>query len=139
MGDNLLLLLCVFLWGTTTFLQRLSADHMDPVVMNIIVALGFALYVPFGIWYSGGWSKIHWSPLSIGLTLTATVLSLLGNIFFYTVLKGSNHTGAQSMFICLYPVWTLILSALFLHETFSTNKVIGIIAMIVGTIFLSLR
>jgi drug/metabolite transporter (DMT)-like permease len=138
MNSNLLLLLCVLLWGTTTFLQRLSADHMNPVVMQMIVALGFALFVPFGIWQQGGWSNIKWSALSIGITLIATFMSLTGNILFYTVLKGSNHTGAQSLFLCLYPVVTLILSVLFLHETFTLFKIVGIIAMIVGTVFLSL-
>jgi drug/metabolite transporter (DMT)-like permease len=138
MSNTLLLLLCCLLWGTTTFLQRLSADHMNTVVMQMIVALGFALFVPFGIMQQGGWSNIKWSPLSIGLTLGATFLSLTGNIIFYTVLKGSQHTGAQSLFLCLYPVVTLVLSVLFLHETFSVYKVIGIVAMIAGTIFLSL-
>lgn len=139
MGDNLLLLACVFLWGTTTFLQRLSADHMNPVVMQIIVALGFALYVPFGIHQAGGWSNIKWSPISIALTLIATFMSLIGNILFYTALKGSSHTGAQTMFVSLYPVWTLVLSVVFLHETFTTNKIIGIIAMLIGMVFLGLK
>lgn len=138
MNSTLVLLLCCLLWGTTTFLQRLSADHMNPVIMQVVVALGFAIFVPFGIWYQGGWSNIKWSSLSIGLTLAATFLSLTGNILFYTVLKGSHNTGAQSLFLCLYPVITLILSVLFLHETFSVFKVIGIAAMIAGTVFLSL-
>jgi drug/metabolite transporter (DMT)-like permease len=139
MTSNLWLLLCVFLWGTTTFLQRLSADHMNPIVMQIVVALGFLLYVPFGIWHVGGWSNIKWSGLSICLTLVATIMSIVGNIVFYNVLRTSNSTGAMSMLLCLYPVWTLILSATFLHETFSVNKIVGIIAMIVGTVFLSLK
>jgi uncharacterized membrane protein len=42
------------------------------------------------------------------------------------------------MWLCLYPVITLTLSIIFLHETFTTLKVIGIIAMIAGTICLSL-
>lgn len=138
MNGNLSLLLCVLLWGTTTFLQRLSADRMSPIVMQIIVALGFALYVPLAFKMEGGFNNIKWSGISIIITLIATFLSILGNIIFYTVIRGSNHTGAQSMWLCLYPVITLVLSVIFLHETFTTLKVIGIIAMIAGTICLSL-
>lgn len=136
--SNLPLLWCVLLWGTTTFLQRLSADRMSPIAMQIIVALGFAMYVPFAIHMEGGWHAIKWSGYSIAITLVATILSIIGNVIFYTCLKGSNNTGSMGMFICLYPVITLILSVVFLHETFSIMKVIGILAMIVGTIFLSI-
>jgi len=134
----MLLLLCVLLWGTTTFLQRLSADHMSPIVIQTVVALGFVIFVPIAFHMEGGFSNIRWSPLSIGLSLTATALSICGNVVFYSVLKGSNHTGSMAMFLCLYPIWTLVLSVIFLHEAFTVSKIIGIVAMIIGTIFLSL-
>jgi uncharacterized membrane protein len=132
------LLLCVLLWGTTTFLQRLSADRMDPIVMQIIVGLGFVLYMPLAIHLSGGWHAIKWSSYSIVLTLIATFLSICGNIILYTCLRGSQHTGSMTMLLCLYPVITLLLSICFLHETFTILKVIGILAMIAGTVCLSL-
>jgi drug/metabolite transporter (DMT)-like permease len=111
---------------------------MAPIVMQIVVGLGFLLYMPLAIHMSGGWHQIKWSATSVALTLTATTLSILGNIIFYTHLRGSNHTGAMTMLLCLYPVVTLTLSVIFLHETFTALKVIGILAMIVGTVCLSL-
>lgn len=137
MSSNLLLMFCALLWGTATFLQRLSADHMNPIIMQVIIALGFVLFAPIAIHMGGGWHNIKWSGLSICLTLAATVLSIIGNITCYTVLRGSNNTGSLAMLICLYPVWTLVLSVLFLHEAFTMPKIIGIIAMVLGTIFLS--
>jgi drug/metabolite transporter (DMT)-like permease len=138
MASNFGLLLCVLILGTTTFMQRLSADRMAPIVMQIVVGLGFLLYMPIAIHMSGGWHQIKWSGASIALTLTATAMSILGNVIFYTHLRGSNNTGAMTMLLCLYPVVTLALSALFLHETFTLFKVLGVVAMIIGTICLSL-
>jgi drug/metabolite transporter (DMT)-like permease len=111
---------------------------MSPIVMQIVVGLGFLLYIPIAIHLSGGWLNIKWSAYSIILTLIATALAICCNIIFYTCLRGSNHTGATTMLMCLYPVVTLTLSALFLHETFTILKMIGIVAMIIGTICLSL-
>lgn len=106
--------------------------------MQVIVGLGFVLYIPFAIHLSGGFHNIKWSGYSIGLTLIATFLSICGNIILYTCLRGSNHTGSMTMLLCLYPVITLLLSIVFLHETFTLFKVIGILAMVIGTICLSL-
>lgn len=138
MNSNIGLLLCVLIWGTTTFMQRLSADKMSPVVMQIIVGLGFLLYMPIAIHLSGGWHAIKWSTYSIVLTLTATAMAICGNIIFYSTLRSSNNTGAMTMLLCMYPLVTLALSATFLHETFTFLKVVGVIAMIVGSVCLSL-
>jgi drug/metabolite transporter (DMT)-like permease len=134
------LLACVVLWGISTFLNRLSVETSPSIVLQMIVGLGYLAYLPIAFKLSG----IHnvwqypWSLRSIGLTLTATVCSIMANLMLYAYLKGNQHTGANTMILSLYPVVTLLLSAIFLQEHFSTAKILGIIAMITGTILLSL-
>jgi drug/metabolite transporter (DMT)-like permease len=110
---------------------------MSPVIMQLITGIVFILCIPMFIKMSGGWSNIKWSGYSIALTSCATMLSISANILLYTSLRGSQTTGATAMLISLYPVVTLLLSAVFLNEQFSLLKVIGIICMIGGAIMLS--
>ncbi len=134
--NNLLIFLCVIIWGCSMFLNRLSVERMSPIVMQVLTGIVFICGMPFLIRLSGGWSNIRWSPLSIFLTSTATILSISANILLYTSLRGSQTTGASAMVISLYPVVTLLLSAIFLSEQFSCLKITGIVCMIAGALML---
>lgn len=136
--SNWPILLCAFILGFITFIQRLSADRMDPIVMQIVVGLAFIVYIPLAVHMQGGLSNIKWSMFSIAITLIATFLVIFNNIIFYSFIRSGNNTGSTTMLLCLYPVVTLLFSVIFLHETLSLSKIIGIISMIIGTIFLSL-
>lgn len=137
---SLILFFCVILWGVSTFLNRLSVETASPLVIQIIVGFGYICYLPLALKLShvGNPFEYHWSTRSIVLTLCATVCSIVANVSLYSFLKGNNHTGANTMLLSLYPVVTLLLSALFLHEHFTWSKIVGIVAMIAGAIFLSL-
>jgi drug/metabolite transporter (DMT)-like permease len=136
---SLILFFCVILWGISTFLNRLSVETASPLVLQIIVGLGYVVYLPIALKLSGVGNpfEYRWSMHSIILTLCATVCSILANVMLYSYLKGSHHTGANTMLLSLYPVVTLLLSAVFLHEHFTNFKVLGVIAMIAGAILLS--
>jgi transporter family protein len=135
----LILLFCVILWGISTFLNALSVQTASPLVLQIIVGFGYIVYLPIAFTLSGVGNpfEYHWSMRSLILTLCSTVCSIVANVSLYSFLKGNNHTGANTMLLSLYPVVTLLLSALFLHEQFTWNKIAGVLAMIIGAIFLS--
>jgi drug/metabolite transporter (DMT)-like permease len=136
---NIVLFLCIVLWGISTFLNRLSVEQLSPLLLQSIVGFTYICYIPIALKLSGHVNPLHvkWSYTSVLLTLTATCLSIGANIMLYSYLKGSNHTGTSSMFISLYPVVTLLLSAVFLHEQISIIKVAGIVVMVFGAILLS--
>src|SRR5271166_140909 len=127
-NSNLLLIICAFIWGITTFMQKLSADKMSPVLMQIIIGVAFFVFIPFAIVHQGGISNLKWNTTSILLSFVAAFLSILANILMYSALSNNKHTGSAAMLIALYPAVTLILSALFLHEQFSFGKVLGVLA-----------
>lgn len=137
---NLILILCAIMWGISTFLNRLSVEHMSPVFLQVIVGFCYMLFLPFAIKMSGAMEPgFNWSFGSIALTLVATGISICANVLMYMVLKGSHHTGSMAMLISLYPAVTMILSVIFLHEQVTTTKIFGVIAMIGGAILLSLK
>ena len=136
-NSNLLLIICVFIWGLTTFLQKLSADRMSPVLMQVIVGVAFIVCIPIALKMEGGLSNLKWNATSVILTFGAALLSITANVLMYTALSNNKHTGSSAMIISLYPAVTLILSAIFLHEQFSLGKVIGFLAMAGGACLLT--
>lgn len=133
----LTLLLCALIWGTTTFMQKLSADKMSPVLMQIIIGVAFFIFIPFAIRHEGGFGNLKWNTTSVILSFIAAFMSIGANILMYSALSNNKHTGANAMMISLYPAFTLVLSAIFLHEQFSIGKVLGFLAMIGGATLLT--
>ena len=137
--SNLYIFLCIIFWGISTFLNRLAVEKMPAPVMQAIVGFIYLFYIPIALKLSNiNPFNYNWSISSVCLTAIATCISIVANILLYSSLKGNAHTGASTMLIALYPVVTLILSAIFLHEHFSNIKIAGVVAMIVGTILLSI-
>jgi transporter family protein len=137
MNPNLLLLFCALIWGCTTFMQKLSADKMSPILMQIIIGTVFFIFTPIAIWFQGGLSNLKWNTTSITLSFVAAAMSIVANILLYSALSNNKNTGSSAMMISLYPVVTLILSAIFLGEQFSFSKICGVSAMIIGALILS--
>lgn len=135
----LLIFLCIILWGISTFLNRLSVERISPILLQGIVGMAYMFFIPIALKLAGVTNPItyKWSYYSIALTVTATLLSIGANIILYMSLKGSSTTGASTMLISLYPLVTLILSALFLNEQFTALKIAGVITMIIGAVLLS--
>lgn len=136
---TLLIILCILMWGISTFLNRLSVERISPILLQSIVGMAYMLFIPIALRLSGISNPLHykWSYYSVALTVTATLLSIGANIILYMSLKGSSTTGASTMLISLYPLVTLILSALFLNEQFTVMKIIGIVTMVTGAILLN--
>ena len=134
-----LIILCIIMWGTSTFLNRLSVDRISPILLQSIVGMVYLFFIPIALRLSGISNPFtyKWSYYSVALTIIATVLSIAAHIVLYGSLKGSTTTGASVMLISMYPIVTLILSVLFLHEQFTALKITGIITMVVGAILLS--
>lgn len=132
--SNILILLCILLWGISAFLNRLSVERMPPLLMQVIVGSVFLFYIPVALRLTGINNPLHykWSPYSIILTACATLCSITANVLLYTSLKGSNTSGSSQMMICLYPIVTFILSIFILHEQFSVWKIFGVFVMLVG-------
>lgn len=134
---SLILLLCALIWGTTTFLNKLSADKMSPILAQIIIGIAFISFTPLAIKMEGGLSNCRWNTTSVILTFIAACMSIGANILMYSSLSNNKHTGSSTMLISLYPAVTLILSAIFLHEQFSIGKILGVLAMIGGACLLT--
>ncbi len=139
MNSNLLILVCILLWGISSFLNRLSVERMPPLLMQVIVGSVFFFYIPVALRLTGVNNPLHykWSVYSVILTAIATLCSITANILLYTSLKGSENSGSSTMMISLYPIVTLILSVFILHEHFTPWKIAGVATMLAGAYMLT--
>jgi drug/metabolite transporter (DMT)-like permease len=136
-SSSFLLILCALIWGCTTFMQKLSADKMSPILMQIIIGVAFFFFIPFAIWQQGGISNLKWNSTSVILSFVAAFMSIGAHIIMCSALSNNKHTGSDAMLISLYPAVTLVLSAIFLHEHFSFGKIVGFLAMLGGAALLT--
>jgi drug/metabolite transporter (DMT)-like permease len=135
--SHFFIFLCVLIWGTTTFLNKLSVEKMSPILMQVVVAVCYLFYIPIAFKITDASTKF--SIHSVIYTTVASVLAIVGNVIFYMFLRGNPNTGASTMLLSLYPVVTLILSVIFLQEKLNLFQITGIILMIIGAVFLSIK
>lgn len=107
------------------------------MLMQVIMATSFALFIPFAIRMEGGLGNLKWNTQSVILTFVAAFMSIGANILLYSALSNNKHTGSSAMIISMYPAVTLLYSAIFLHEQFSNGKILGFLAMIAGACLLN--
>jgi drug/metabolite transporter (DMT)-like permease len=139
--SNWLIILCIILWGVSSFLNRLSVERMPPLLMQVIVGSVFLFYIPVALRLTGVNNPLNykWSAYSVILTVMATFCSIAANILLYTSLKGNDHSGSSAMMISLYPIVTLILSVVILSEHLTYMKIAGVLVMVVGALMLSMK
>lgn len=138
MDYRYLFLVTTFCYGLASFLNRSVADKIHPYYMQMVIASTSITLVPLYLYLAkGSKSNINCDAYSIVVVVAATIISIIGSlIMFYATAKVS-HSGSLGMIISIYPVISLILSVIFLHETINTQKIIAICLMIIGTILLT--
>jgi transporter family protein len=113
----------LLLWGAWGFFSKLAAISLKPtdayiyqVVGILLAGVAMAFLVRFD--YHGKTSGILFG-LASGAAVT------FGAYFFFQAL-GRGRGGVVVTATALYPVITLLLSSVFLHESFSLKQVLGI-------------
>lgn len=118
-----------FSWRITvrTKLKPSKNDFAFTALVNLFGALTIALFIPFfGI-------KLPSSYELVGLFLVSVFLSAMGDYLLMFATKNAD-TADSSILLPLSNIWVLLLAALFLGETLTIWKVIGILLIVVGSI-----
>ena len=130
-------LLTVLCWGGASLVDKLALRGMMPIqgvmIRSLAVAAFLLLFVlPFQL-KSGAIFRIGWRPMMWVVT-SGLLATLLGQWTLYSALK-HNEVSRVVPLCSTYPVVAALLGLLFLGESFSLQKGIGI-AMVVGGVIL---
>lgn len=133
-------LIAVLLLGISNFLSRIALFKINSLYYQIITGTIGLIAVPFyfsmlAYNHSANQINLH----NILLVVIATVIALIASqIITHTIHSAQENIMNVNVWVALYPIVSYILSVIFLHETLSNYKIIGILLMVAGAIMVGL-
>ncbi len=113
----------VVAWGVWGFCSKLASNYTRPrqtLLFQAIGVVGFALVV-FALEHF----KVEWSPAGFGWSFAAGFVNFIGFLAFFAAVEKGKVSTVISL-SSLYPVITIALSVLFLHERITRREGLGI-------------
>ena len=134
---TVLLVIFVFTaWGFDAFFSKLAANRIASP-SSLWYAVGFApTIITYSLLRFGLRTLAQGNRLGIGLGFLAGALGAVGIIGFHILLSRSSASTIVPM-TGLYPALTAVLAIIFLRESVSVTKVLGIALSLVAVYLLS--
>jgi drug/metabolite transporter (DMT)-like permease len=134
-SDWAMLLLLSFLWGGSFFFIGVAVTELPPFTI-VLLRVGLAAITLWGIAFFSGYKF----PRSPALWRAFFVMGLVSNaIPFSLIVWGQTHIGAglASIINAATPLFTVLIAGVFLaDEHMSAQKVVGVLAGLIGVIVL---
>jgi bacterial/archaeal transporter family protein len=124
----------VVVWGIWGVFSKLAAAHSKPRQMLIFQSLGviaFALLV-----LALEKFRIEPSPAGFSWSFAAGFFTFIGFLTFFAALEHGKPSTVVTL-SALYPVVTIFLSILFLHEKLTMRQVAGIVFALIASVLLA--
>jgi len=125
-------LAAMFLWGVWGFFSKMATQFlrdMDAVIYHSMASAVIVLVAAFVMRF-----QPSGKPIGILYALLSGTSAALAIFFFFAAITRGRSAVVVSM-TALYPLVTLALSALFLHETFTIKQLLGV-GLAIGAILL---
>jgi bacterial/archaeal transporter family protein len=130
-GPAMVVLVC---WGIAGLLQKLSTNHLSAETALVWLMVGFFLLDP---WLYPQESILMYSGRSLAFALLSSLLNALGA---WALLAAMKHGGKASIvvpFTALYPLVTVSLAPLLLHEPITLHQCAGVACALIAVVLLS--
>lgn len=132
----LLILIVMLGWGISVFFDKLATNRLgNRSIVPVLVSCGVGL-IPYIILFVFS-KNFNYDPKGIIWLSLASFLNAVGIIGYYLIFVRSEVTWAVPM-TALYPIIPIALAFLFLKETITITKIIGILFSFGAIVFLSL-
>lgn len=133
----LLVTICVICWGTWALFEKMGTRYTSPLMMQVIGAYVYSAVAPIVFLYMKATNtQTNWSITGILWTAGACVLATIASLSFTTAVQRA-HVHLVVGFTSIYPVLTFVLCWIFLDEQVTPLKMLGIAAIVAGTVMLS--
>lgn len=133
MSVFILLSIMAVTWSTGNIMVKKSFKNLTPwqIYAFDAVIIALPLWIIYGIWQGGNLLAV--TPVAFG---SAFLISLVYALYYLAIYKGP--LGLTTPIIATYPVFTVILALVLLHEQPGLVNIIGIIITITGIVLISL-
>ena len=126
-------LVAFFCWGIWAFIPKLTTQYINPSNALLFQALG-GLAVSLGILLIWGF-KPDLNSRGVSYALITGFLGFVGSLaYMYALMRGP--LSLVAIVTALYPVLTLLLAYLFLHETVTMTQACGIALGLIAIILM---
>lgn len=129
-------LICLLIYGVWGFLSKFLTMGLNAPSMLIYSLLGSALGIPLYIFTYRHSFSLPWENNWTYLAMLVGIFTSLGAFFFFNAIA-QGEASKVVVITSLYPVITAILAFIFLKETISVTKLLGILLCLAGIIILS--
>jgi len=127
-------LLTVLMWGIWGVFSKLASAHTKPRQMLLFQAAGVAAFTLVVLLMEN--FRIEWSGPGFAWSFAAGFFTFIGFLTFFAALEKGKASTVVTM-SALYPVVTILLSVIFLHEKISTKEYAGIGFALVACVLLA--
>jgi drug/metabolite transporter (DMT)-like permease len=127
------------LWGLTTVVIRATQLARISPEKLLMYQVGIsALLLPWLSWGLGeNWLAVHWSGFAITSLLVQTVLGAFVSYLVWMWMLGHYPAAKMGAFVFLTPVVSLLIGALWLHETITSTLVWAVALVGVGIVLVN--
>lgn len=121
-------------WGVWGFFSKLASSHARPRQTLLFQAAGV---MAFGLLVlTMEHFRIEWSPQGFGWSAAAGFVNFVGFLAFFAAIEKGKVSTVIAM-SSLYPVVTILLSVLLLHEKIGAREGLGIMCALLAGFLLA--
>ena len=123
MSSTYLILFSIVGWGIGSLFYKVANDNAHPIMVSSIVTLVYIIITPIPFFFMKFERSINGTGLLF--TILGALCMCIGSMgYFYALRRG--NAGSITVLTSLYPAVTLILSSVFMKESFSLKQGFGI-------------
>lgn len=129
---------CIICWSAWAVVEKVGTRHVSPLMMQVIGAYAYSALAPILFLYmKATGAPTVWNHQGVAWTVIACILATIASLAFQVAIQ-REHVHLVVGFTSTYPVLTFLLCALVLGEPVTLRKMFGIVAVVVGTVLLTL-
>lgn len=130
-------LAALIFWGITGITQKLSSNR----IASELSFLWFAYAMIAISMFVAVFTRIHWHlpAMMMVLAIAGGTLNGLGALTSFAALESGGKASVVISLISLFPLLTVAIAVLFLHERLSVSQALGIMLAILAAILLSIE
>ena len=121
-------------WGIAGLLQKLSTNYLSAETALVWLVVGFFLLDP---WLYPQESLLTYSSRSLVFALLSSLLNALGAWALRAAMKQGGKASIVVPFTALYPLVTVSLAPLVLHESIPPHQIAGVVCALIAVGVLS--
>lgn len=124
------------LWGVWGFFSKLASRSVTPKNLLLLGSLGGILVLPIYISMFYKQFRFEWNCPNYYYAILGGIAGSIGGVFFYQAIS-KGEISRIVVITAMYPIITVLLSLVILHERLTPYKIAGICFALIGLYFLS--